>query len=184
MILVIGGSGSGKSEFAEKLITQIADNRGLELYYLATMKIYGEEDEKKIEKHRRMRAGKGFTTIEQAADICLAVNEMYPSGKADSGKKPAVLLECVSNLTANEMFKDSGSVAPEDAAEKILRDISALNKGCGELVIVSDDVFEDGMDYPYETKAYAAALGKINRHLAKLADEVFEVVAGIPVRVK
>jgi adenosylcobinamide kinase/adenosylcobinamide-phosphate guanylyltransferase len=182
MILVIGGSGSGKSEFAEKLITQIADNRGLELYYLATMKIYGEEDEKKIEKHRRMRAGKGFTTIERPEDISCALKEIYLTENFE--KKPAVLLECVSNLTANEMFKDSGSVAPEDAAKKILRDISVLNKDCGEFVVVSDDAFEDGMDYPQEIKAYAAALGKINRHLTKLADEVFEVVAGIPVRVK
>lgn len=182
MILVIGGSGSGKSEFAEKLITEIADNRGLELYYLATMKIYGEEDEKKIEKHRRMRAGKGFVTIEQPEDISRALKEIYLTEKSE--KKPAVLLECVSNLTANEMFKDSGSAAPEDVAEKIMRDISVLNKNCGELVIVSDDVFEDGMDYPNATKAYAAALGKINRGLAKPADEVFEVVAGIPVRIK
>lgn len=178
MILVIGGSGSGKSEFAEQLVTDMTAERGLKPYYLATMKVYGEEEKAKIEKHRHMRAGKGFETLEQAADVFLAVN------KIDSPERSAVLLECVSNLTANEMFGGGINASPNEAAAKVTCDIDTLNKRCGELVVVADDVFEDGLNYDPAVKSYAEALGKINCALARESDEVFEVVAGIPVRIK
>ena len=61
LILVSGGSASGKSEFAEGLVTA----SGLETRaYLATMQVWDAESERRVERHRRMRAGKGFATVE------------------------------------------------------------------------------------------------------------------------
>ena len=61
LILVSGGSASGKSEFAEGLVTA----SGLETRaYLATMQVWDAESERRVERHRRMRAGKGFVTVE------------------------------------------------------------------------------------------------------------------------
>ena len=57
VILVTGGSGSGKSQYAEELIT--AAGNGLR-YYVATMEAFGEEGQKKVERHRELRQGKGF----------------------------------------------------------------------------------------------------------------------------
>ena len=82
------------------------------------------------------------------------------------------------------MFRDGTNASPNEAAAKVTGDIDALNKKCGELVVVSDDVFEDGLNYDPAVKSYAEALGKISRALAKAADETFEVMAGIPVRIK
>ena len=62
--LVIGGSGSGKSEYAENLLE---DSPGK--YYIATMQVYDAEGRKKVARHQRLRAGKGFQTIEQTRDI-------------------------------------------------------------------------------------------------------------------
>ena len=62
--LVIGGSGSGKSEFAENLLEDSQRK-----YYIATMQVYEEEGRKKVARHRRLRAGKGFQTIEQPRDM-------------------------------------------------------------------------------------------------------------------
>ena len=61
--LVIGGSGSGKSAYAEQMAVKAAGNGSL--YYVATMQVYDEEGKKKVERHQKMRAGKGFLTIEQ-----------------------------------------------------------------------------------------------------------------------
>ena len=58
--LIIDGSGSGKSEFAEKLAARISD--GYEKYYIATMEIFDEESEKKAERHRMARADGDFHT--------------------------------------------------------------------------------------------------------------------------
>ena len=60
--LVYGGSGSGKSEFAEKLILDSeCENR----FYIATMKIFDDEGKKRVERHRKLRGNKNFITIEE-----------------------------------------------------------------------------------------------------------------------
>ena len=90
-ILVTGGSGSGKSEFAENIAMKL----GGKMLYVATMKPYDDECLKRIERHRKMRDGKGFRTVECYTDL----SEITES--ADT-----ILLECMSNLTANVMFSD------------------------------------------------------------------------------
>ena len=62
--LVLGGSGSGKSAYAEHLLDGKTNK-----YYIATMQVYDAEGEKKVARHRRLRAGKGFVTMEQPRDI-------------------------------------------------------------------------------------------------------------------
>ena len=69
LILVTGGSGSGKSEYAENTAVALAEKEGLPLYYVATMKPYGEEGRRRVARHRRLRAGKGFETIECFANL-------------------------------------------------------------------------------------------------------------------
>ncbi len=177
MIIVIsGGSGSGKSAYAEKKILSL---RGTEpLYYLATMQIYDGEGKKKVERHRKLRAGKGFITIEQPLNVGAA---------ADAAEGPAsVLLECMSNLTANEMFVNADTGLPEvsQVEERVMDGIRRLVKKTKHLVIVTNNVFEDGECYDEGTMRYMETLGRINCRLAELADEVTEVVAGIPVEVK
>ena len=63
--LVTGGSGSGKSAYAESLLYSCEGIR----YYIATMQIYDAEGEKKVERHRKLRAGKGFLTIESPMNV-------------------------------------------------------------------------------------------------------------------
>ena len=64
--------------------------------------------------------------------------------------------------------------------EKVMQDIKLLHRDVTELVIVSNNVFEDGICYDASTMEYLAALGRINERLASQADEVIEVVVGIP----
>ena len=106
LILVSGGSASGKSEFAEGLVTA----SGLETRaYLATMQVWDAESERRVERHRRMRAGKGFATVECPVNLAGAV---LPAGCA-------ALLEDLSNLTANEFFGPQGR---EGAFGRVLSD--------------------------------------------------------------
>ena len=76
MVLVIGGSGSGKSEFAEREACVLGGEYGGRKYYVAAMRVFDEEGQRKVERHRRMRMGKGFDTIEQFTDIFLAAERM------------------------------------------------------------------------------------------------------------
>lgn len=169
--LIIGGSGSGKSTYAENYVDLLSEGR--KKYYIATMQVYDSEGQEKIERHRRLRSGKGFFTIEQPVDIQNAAYRM------EAGEKTA-LLECISNLTANEMFFGEVPETEATVTEKIIKGIAELKKELTHLVIVSNNVFEDGKVYDESTMEYIRAMGRINTRLAAMADEVVEVVVGIP----
>ena len=175
MTLIIGGSGSGKSAYAEDYTISLSEDR--KKYYIATMQIYDEEGKRKVERHRMLRGGKGFSTIEQPIDIGKAAEKM------EDGERTA-LLECISNLTANEMFLGEKPGTEEVITEKIVGEIAVLNRELTHLVIVSNNVFEDGNVYDKTTMAYIRAMGRINQKLAEMADEVVEVVVGIPIVIK
>mgnify|MGYP001101126967 CR=1 FL=1 len=203
--LITGGSGSGKSAYAEKYICHVSNEKGYkEKYYIATMQVFDDEGQRKIDRHRRLRAGKGFITIEQPRDIKKAVEKLQSENYLKTGR--SALLECMSNLVANEMFPPvdaSGMQAAEkealDAPEnmkdyetaqisrvskKVLKEVGILSENVAELVIVTNNVFEDGVCYDESTMNYIKAMGIVNRGLAAMAERVVEVVAGIPVAVK
>lgn len=173
MILIMGGSGSGKSAYAEEYLVRLA--RGSRKYYLATMQVFDKEGQAKIERHRRLRAGKGFVTIEQPTDILEALEKM---------EEQSALLECMSNLVANEMFSEKEPKRAEEVSEKIVQEINLLSNGLKHLVIVTNNVFEDGNVYDKTTMEYIQALGSINEKMAVMADTVIEVVVGIPLTIK
>lgn len=169
MTVIIGGSGSGKSSFAEQyFIEHVKTNHR---YYIATMQIYGEEGKQKVERHQMMRQGKGFQTIEQPRNLGDASKSMED--------KCGALLECMSNLVANEMFTEQGVVSEEETVKYVLQGIEEIAQKTSEIVIVTNNVFEDGCLYDESTMAYNRALGEINIQLAKKADRVIEVIAGI-----
>ncbi|MCM1258691.1 MAG: bifunctional adenosylcobinamide kinase/adenosylcobinamide-phosphate guanylyltransferase [Roseburia sp.] len=166
--LLTGGSGSGKSAYAEEKICSFGNYNRI---YLATMESGDGESQKRIERHRELRQGKNFTTIEQGRNLKTV---KIPEGSV-------VLLECLSNLLANEMYSPEG--AGENAVREILEGIDQIDQQAKELVVVSNEVFSD-MPVDREMKRYLSYLGEINADLAKKAAEVVEVVYGIPVFVK
>ena len=205
--LITGGSGSGKSAYAEKYICHASNGKGYkEKYYIATMQVFDDEGQRKIDRHRRLRAGKGFITIEQPRDIKDAVSKLQSENCLKTGR--LALLECMSNLVANEMFPPADASDTKEAgvkkealdepdnmrdyentrislvSKKVLKEVSILSENVAELVIVTNNVFEDGVCYDESTMNYIKAMGTVNRGLAAMAESVVEVVAGIPVAVK
>ena len=162
LTLVVGGALSGKSACAERLIER---SDAAKRVYLATMEPFGGEAAARIEKHRAMRANKGFITLERSTD--LAGVTVPPDS--------AVLLEDLGNLCANELFSPRG--AGDGAADAILRGVARLR--CRNLVIVSNEVFTGGAAYAGDTVRYLSVLSYVNRELAAMADAVCEVCAGI-----
>ncbi len=170
-VLITGGSGSGKSEYAENRAVHLA-NGGKELFYIATMYPFDRESHKRIERHRAQREGKHFVTLERYTGL----------KNLTLSSKGVVLLECMSNLTANEMYQPEG--AGQRAVEEIWQGIKSLREQCTHLVVVTNEIFSDGMEYDEETRRYQRYLGQINRRMAREADEVVEVVYGIPLHRK
>ncbi len=168
--LITGGSGSGKSDYAEQLLIS-GENGQRPLLYVATMIPADEETKEKIHRHRSRRAGKGFVTLECYRDLAsLTVPE-----------NDGILLECVTNLTANELFSPDGTMCdPSVAASKVRAGVAQLAAQTERLILVTGEVGGDAGDYTEETEVYRALLVEINCTLAARADEVIEVVCGIP----
>ena len=157
--LITGGSASGKSSFAEEHVLKLSGRR----IYLATMEPFGAKD--RIEKHRRQRAGKRFTTVERCTN--LASLSLLPDAN--------VLLECLGNLMANELYSAQGG-----GPDAVLAGIESLLFQCAHLTIVTNEVCSGGTDYAGDTLTYIKELAHINRILAARADLAVEVVCGLP----
>lgn len=183
IILITGGSGSGKSAYAEDYILKFP--KVCRKYYIATMQVFDEEGQEKVRKHQKMREGKGFLTIEQPTDVHEAADKIKKDNAADNIiDEKIALLECMSNLVANEMFREDKIKNCEFVKNKIIRGIEKLSEDVKDLIIVTNNVFEDGITYDEATKNYMNAMGCINQELAKRANKVIEVVVGIPIIVK
>ncbi len=165
-ILVTGGAASGKSAYAEGLL---ADWRGPK-YYIATMQVGDGESAQRVARHRAARAGKGFLTLERPLDL---------AGLRLPQQGAGVLLECLSNLAANERFAPQG--AGEGARAAILAGFDTLLSQAELVVAVTNEVFSDGVDYDPATLDYLDLLGGLNAALAARADRVVEVVCGLPI---
>ncbi len=164
ILLVTGGSGCGKSTWAEKWVSASGCEKRV---YIATMQVYDEESRQRVRRHRAQRADKGFVTVECEKDLA---GVCAPEGSI-------VLLEDLVNLCANEMF-DGGH------ADRIVPALKTLAGRCRHLVMVTNDVFSDGIDYPDSVRDYLKKLALINREAAKMADHVVEVVYSVPLVLK
>lgn len=186
LVLITGGSGSGKSAYAEEYLSMLSKDETK--YYIATMQVYDEEGQKKIERHRHMRSGKEFVTIEQPVKIEEALNKIIQMERENEVpqniSRGTALLECMSNLTANEMFSGESVTDCKVVVNRIMSGIQQLANGIEHVVIVTNNVFEDGCVYDETTMEYINAMGSINEQLATIADHVIEVVVGIPVVIK
>ena len=160
------GSGSGKSAFAEDCVVSFGKTDRI---YIATMYPFDEESRKRVQRHRKMRQGKGFETVECYTGL----------DKIRLPENCTVLLECMSNLVANEMFQEEG--AHENTVEAVLKGVRHIREQAGNLVIVTNEIFSEAADYQGETELYQEYLGQINQKIAEIADQVVEVVYGIPV---
>lgn len=160
--LVTGGASSGKSAFAEQLALSLPGPH----VYAATMRHGDAETEARIDRHRQMRAGKGFETVELAG----GVGDTGASARKPKTFSPVsgtVLLEDLSNLVVND-------------CAALLPDVLASDNA----VVVANEIGSDGARYDDFTRGFIEQLGSLACGIAARADVVVEVVAGLPLVVK
>ena len=157
LILVSGANGSGKSLFAEELVSRTRGER----FYIATMVPQTEDNRSRIEKHRRQRKDLNFTTLELPVQVC----------DAPVDSDAIVLLEDVSNLLANTVFGTGGTAAD------VYQDICRLKEHCKLLIAVTiADLHAE--QYEGETAAYITSLTELNHRLFDVAVAAVEMNDG------
>ena len=167
---MIGGSASGKSDYAERHVLSLKGD-GPRIY-IATMEPFGEEAQARIARHHAMRRDRGFETIECYRNI----------GSLRLPADSNVLLEDLGNLMANELFGNDAAAVDEetDLPDRIAEEIEKVFSDCAHMTIVTNEIFSGGKNYEGETIIYLRALARLNRILAKRADYVVELVCGLP----
>ena len=188
LTLVLGGARSGKSTFAEKCAKETG---GENVLYVATSETKDEEMKERVVKHRADRPS-AWDTVEAPRNVVQAIRQV----RSDAS---VILLDCMTFLVANHLMDaaapeddpfDDPSADPFDAKIEtaVVAEVNALidyvKEADVELIVVSNEVGL-GLVPAYELgRAYRDVLGRANQILARHADEVLFLVAGIPMKVK
>lgn len=168
LTLVLGGAASGKSVFAEGLVT----GSDLAPVYLATAQAWDAEMAEKIARHRDQRDAGGWRTIEEPVDIASAL--------AGVAADEAVLIDCATMWLSNLVLQDDPPGA-EAAAGTLLQACAAC---AGPVVIVSNEVGQGIVPDNALARRFREAQGALNRHIAGQAGLVVAVMAGLPLVLK
>ena len=163
LVFISGGVRSGKSSYGETLAAELAGARKI---YMATSEPYDDEMRDRIKHHKEQRKGKGFFTIEKSRGIGELTNELEDTD--------TVLLDCLGNLLANEMFSADDS----NPANSIFRDISSINNKISNLIIISNDVFSDGCLYSDSVVRYIDELAELHKMIVRISDRAIECSYG------
>ena len=175
-ILLLGGARSGKSSLA----VEMARKRGGKVLFVATAEPGDEEMKRRISAHRKSRP-ESWHTLETPLNIGREI------GKNTGGVK-TVIIDCVT-LLVNNIFEKYGEKATSGTLEKAIEsEIKALldcaEKSPATFIIVSNEVGLGIVPADGVSRLYRDLLGRANQMLAARADEVYLLVAGLPVTIK
>jgi adenosylcobinamide kinase/adenosylcobinamide-phosphate guanylyltransferase len=173
IVFVSGGVRSGKSSFAENLLA----NQPFEgkRHYIATSYVTDQEMENRIIHHQKNR-GNDWITWEQPHSIDTIVDNF--------SSEDLVLIDCLTILTANELFKDGKVYSERRVHNEILRSISILDQKVKQIVVVSNDLFSNGVPQDEGTFIYMKVLGLLHQEIVKLSNQAYQVSYGIPKQMK
>lgn len=175
LVLVTGGSRSGKSSHAQRLAEEMDGPRA----FLATCPVVDDEIAERIRKHQDARSEANWDTIEETTDLAEALR------KACEYK--VVLIDCLTLWINNLMYDSecSGEVITEDdvvrKCEKVLDACSGLS---GTVIFVTNEVGMGIVPGDPLSRRYRDLVGRCNQVIASAADSVTLVTCGIPMDLK
>ena len=165
-VLVLGGARSGKSSYAEKMV----ESSGLQPLYLATGRAFDKEMENRIAIHRDRR-GSEWQTVEEPLDL---VGALTLNAAADR----FVLVDCLTLWLTNLMM------AERDITTETASLVAMLPNLAGPVVFVSNEVGLGIVPENRMAREFRDHAGFLHQAVAAIADEVYFMAAGLPLRMK
>lgn len=167
LIMITGGQRSGKSVFAEKLALSMSERP----IYLATAQVFDEEMRYRVDIHKKRRH-----------DRWINIESPFYLKEEDYVDSDVILLDCLTLLATNWFLKLNESV--ENALEMIKMQIEILCKTGATVIIVTNEVGLGGVSANEMQRKFADLQGYLNQYVAEKAEDVYLIVAGIPVKIK
>jgi len=176
LVLILGGVRSGKSAFAQDLARQM----GRRVTFLATARADDDEMRRRIEEHRRARPPH-WRIIEAPLNAARALRE-------DGDQADVILLDCLTLLVSNLLLDAGEEAYAQEVEARVMGEVEellpAFHDRSASLIVVSNEVGM-GVVPPYPLgRVYRDLLGKANQVLARAADQVYWMLAGLPVEIK
>lgn len=166
IILITGGQRSGKSSYAQQLALSLSDNP----VYLATSRIWDEEHQRRIERHKADR-GSEWTNIEEE-------KQLSNHRLADR----VVLIDCVTLWATNFFFDNNSDVDLSLCMMK--EEFDKLTDQETQFIFVTNEIGLGGTTENKVQRLFTDLQGWINQYIASKADQVYLMVSGIPLIVK
>lgn len=175
VILVTGGSRSGKSSYAQRRAEEAASKK----LFVATSPNVDAEMNERIEKHKQDRLGKGWDTVEEQVNLTQVIdsNQDYK----------VILIDCLTLWINNLMFQEEEAQQDidEKTVEKLCRKLShCCTSHPGTIFFVTNEVGSGIVPESATTRLYRDLVGRCNQVIAAFADEVILVSCGIPLTLK
>ena len=166
-VLVLGGARSGKSRFAEGLCC----DSGLEKHYLATGRAYDAEMQARIARHQQDRAAAGWITHEEPEALAQMIATIDAPGRV-------LLVDCLTLWVTNLMMAEADIEAECTALSQIVGRLQAA------VVFVSNEVGLGIVPENAMAREFRDHAGRLHQQIAAVAQEVYFVAAGLPLKMK
>jgi adenosylcobinamide kinase/adenosylcobinamide-phosphate guanylyltransferase len=172
IIFIIGGARSGKSSFALKEASGIPGKKA----YVATAEALDEEMRNRIAQHKKIR-GKDWDTYEEPIKIAGLIRQI--------GRRYNVLvIDCLTLWVSNLMHAGLPLADAAEELRKVLIDVPAGRQADSLIYIISNEVGSGIVPENEMARKFRDMQGMLNQEIAEAADEVYAVVAGIPLKIK
>ncbi len=171
-ILIIGGARSGKSRFAQELGRKL----GGQVLFVATAEAGDEEMSQRIEEHRKKRPA-NWRTLEAGSHLGRQI-------KQEIGDAQLVIVDCIALLVSNIFSQHNEQTLEKQVMAEIKELVECTRKTDASFIIVSNEVGLGLVPTSRVGRLYRDLLGKANQMLASHADEVYLMVAGLPMKIK
>ena len=172
LTLILGGARSGKSSYAEKL----AKDNGLPVTYIATAQIYDDEFEARVQHHKDRRP-KNWQLIE-------ASHYLAPALQTNSHAGCSIIVDCLTLWLAQCICPDCAPQEGVDWAQERADFLELLPTLQGNIILVSNEVGLGIVPLGEINRQFQDEQGRLNQAVAALADEVFFIAAGLPLKLK
>jgi adenosylcobinamide kinase / adenosylcobinamide-phosphate guanylyltransferase len=170
--LILGGARSGKSSCAQELASYNS-----KVLFLATAEALDDEMARRIEAHRKSRPSE-WDTIEAQSNIVDAVNKI-------ADKYDAVIIDCITILVSNHFRENLPlNITECNVKKEITNLVDLLSNMQSNYIIVSNEVGCGLVPDNALSRTYRDTLGYANQQLAKCANEVYLMTAGLKIRMK
>ena len=180
IVLILGGTKTGKTTFAENRARLLSVERNISVHYIATAKAIDDEMVRRIAKHQEKRPSH-WITIEESSNVSDVIQSL-------SGENTVFILDCLTLLMTNLLFMKGENCTREEAESVVFSEVDNIIREAAriktELIIISNQV-ENGLVSEHKwARMFQDITGMTHQRLAAAADHVFMMNAGLAQKLK